>query len=231
MSAKPIWAAEAATGGQPWRLADELWQRWMVAAREAFRGGQAARAGALWRAAGDMAASFSRGDPRTAASLDALANACGRESGRRELLLRALEAWALAGAWVEAMAVTERARSSLFHQRLATRHAGAWPDILRRRQRRTLAAGRAATAARLASLTGESAAVREALALRRDAFGERESGAAAMAAWLGEPVAGPIGDRFLERPPTGRDDEARLLAAALLAPACPFAPPAPRRKP
>ncbi len=214
MSARPIWAAE----GPPWLLADQLWQRWMVAAGDAFRAGRRARAAALWREAGAMAASFAAGDPRMAASLDALANAEG-EDGRRRLL-QALEAWRRAGAWVEAMAVTERARSSLFHQRLAGRHAEVWPELRRRRARKLLAAGRAATAARRAALAGERAAVEEALARRRDAFGARESGAAAMAAWLGVAVAGPVSERFRERPPPGRDDEARLYGAALLAPVC-----------
>lgn len=175
----------------------------------------------LWHEAGEAAQGFAAGDPRRAASLDALGSCAlreGREDAARELWCRALDAWTEAEAWVEAMAVVEGARSSTFHVRLAGRHPGAYPEIVRLRHRRTLAAGRAATAANLAARDGDREALEAALVARCAAFGARESGAAAIAARLGRPVGERIVDRFAERPPVRDDDERRLYAAALLAP-------------
>lgn len=181
------------------------------------------RAG-LWDDAARAAECFAAGDPRRAASLDALATLAhrhGREREARDLRHRALDRWQEAEAWVDAMAVVDGARSSTFHVRLAGRHPGAYPEIVRLRHRRTLAAGRAGTEANRAALDDDRAALEAALAARSDAFGPRESGAAAIALRLGHPVTLRIVDRFAERPPARDDDERRLYAAALLAPVLP----------
>jgi hypothetical protein len=81
-----------------------------------------------------------------------------------------------------------------------------------------LAAGRAGTMARRAALDGDIENMRTALNQRRDAFGHRESDAAAMAAWLREPIAETPVHRFADLPPKQRDDTARLYGATLLAP-------------
>jgi len=178
------------------------------------------RAG-LWAEAARAAEGFAPCDPRRAASLDALATLAqrqGRDDAAGPLRQQALTSWDAAEAWVAAMGVVEGARSSTFHVRLASRHPGAYPEIVRLRHRRTLAAGRAGTVANDAASAGDMAALETALAARREAFGPREAGAAAIAARLGRPVAERIVDRFAERPPRHDDDERRLYGAALLAP-------------
>ena len=209
-----------------WRLSDELWTRWMAEARAAWLAGVAGTAASLWREADALASRFDRDDPRRAASLHARALLV-RDAGPAEAALRAaVEAWTRAETWVDAMAVVDGARSSLFHQRLEARHGGVYPEIVRRRHRKTLAAGRAAAEAQLAARRDDAAAMAAAMARRRDAFGHRESGAAAMARWLGEDIAGRAVDRFAEVPARRPDDEARLYAAALLVPVVACARPA-----
>jgi hypothetical protein len=204
-----------------WLLSDHLWERWMERARGMFKAGALDDAGALWRAASDMAQTFADDDPRRAASLDALATfAAGSGDGERaaEFYGRALERWSAAGAWVARMDVAQAARSSMFHLRLESKHTGAYPEIGRARHVKTLAAGAAGTEANLAFLTTDPDAMDGALNLRRAAFGRREAGAAAMAGALGQIVEERIIDRWSERPPQRFDDERRLYAAALLAP-------------
>ena len=203
------------------RLDELLWERWMAGAADAFAAGERHCAALLWRAAAGSARDLPDNDPRRAASLCALATltlAEGRDEAARLLWRRALEQWDAAAAWVEAMGVAQGARSSTFHLRLETKHKGAYPEIVRVRHRRTLAAGRAGSVANLAALEGDAGALARALDDRREAFGPRETGAAAIAARLDLDVEQPVVARFRERPPTGFDDEHRLYAAALLAP-------------
>jgi len=208
----PTWAAE--TSAPAWRLSDALWVRWMADARTAWNDGRSDGAMPLWREAQAMSETFDAADPRRAASLHVCAIADGGTDG----FVAALAAWEKAEAWVETMGVVDGARSSLFHQRLEAKHRGAYPEIVRHRHRKTLTAGRAATEACLAARHSDTGAMTVALETRREAFGHRESEAAAMAAWLGQPVTERLVDRFAERPPPRPDDEARLYAAALLAP-------------
>ena len=219
----------------PWRPADLLWERWMAAAGRAWAAGRHAEAAELWRAARAGAEAFAGADPRRATGLDALGSlalGAGDRAAARRHWRDALVAWDAALPWVEAMAVVEGARSSSFHARLVARHPGSYPEIVRRRHRRTLAAARAGSEANLGALDGDRAALGEALAARCAAFGPRESGAWAIAARLGMPLAEPPLDRFGACPPRRPDDERRLLAAALLAPVL-YAgtpPPASRRR-
>lgn len=197
-----------------WRLDEQVWQGCMATARRAWQQHDRNHALALWKSAHKLTAKFHEDDPRRAASLDTLATCDGAWSRLQE----ALESWERAVRWVETMGTAQSARSSLFHLRLESKYPGAYPEIVRHRHRKTLAAGRAGTLARCAALAGDRQAMREAMNLRRDAFGHRESEAAAMAAWLGEPVGERLVERFAERPPPRLDDEARLYGAALLAP-------------
>jgi hypothetical protein len=193
----------------------------MERARMLFKTEALDEAGRLWRAASDIAQTFSDNDPRRAASLDALATHAADSGDRdraRRLYRESLAAWQAAGDWVEVMGTAQAARSSMFHLRLESKYPGAYPRITRARHVKTCAAGRAAAEANLAALTDDREAMRRAMAARRDAFGKREAGAAAMAAALGEIVEARVMDRWAERPPKRFDDERRLYAAALLAP-------------
>ena len=116
------------------------------------------------------------------------------------------------------MGTAQAARSSMLHLRLESAYPGAYPEITRARHYKSAAAGRAGCAANLALLRGDQDGLREAMTARRDAFGMRESSAAAMAARLGEPVDADVLDRWTARRPQRFDDERRLYAAALLAP-------------
>ena len=165
-----------------------------------------------------MASGFAPDDPRRAATLHARALMIAGPDGIEAGLAAALEAWQAAGPWVERMAPGARARSSLFHMRLESKHRGVYPGMARQRCRRMLHAGMALVEAERAARRGDRRAMEAAMACRRDAFGHRESAAAAMARWLGEPVRSRVIDRFAEHPPMMRDDEARLYAAALLVP-------------
>ncbi len=204
-----------------WLLSDHFWEQWMVRARTLFANGDHDDAGRLWRAANDMTEAFAPNDPRRAASLDALgtlAAADDNRDGAAQFYDKALEAWHAAGDWVAVMGTAQAARSSMFHLRLESRHPGAYPEITRARNYKTAAAGRAGCAANLAILNADQEGLRQAMTARRDAFGLRESGAAAMASKLGEPVDADVLDRWTARPPQRFDDERRLYAAALLAP-------------
>lgn len=215
-SVVPISEARESLSG--WRLGDELWVDWMAGARAAWLDDDRAHAAACCCQADLMAASFAPDDPRQAATAHARALMIAGPGGIEAGLAAALEAWQVAGPWVERMAPGVRARNSLFHMRLESKHRGVYPDIARQRCRKMLRAGMALVEAERAARRDDRHAMEAALACRRDAFGHRESAAAAMAHWLGEPVRGREIDRFAEHPPAGRDDEARLYAAALLVP-------------
>lgn len=215
-SAVPTSVARESLSG--WRLGDELWVDWMAGARAAWLDDDRAHAAACCSEADVMASGFEPDDPRRAATAHARALMIPGPGGIEAGLITALEAWQAAGPWVERMAPGVRARSSLFHMRLESKHRGVYPGIARQRCRRMLRAGMALVEAERAARRGDRHAMEIAMACRRDAFGHRESAAAAMAHWLGEPVRGREIDRFAEHPPTMRDDEARLYAAALLVP-------------
>ena len=218
MNTSVVPTSEAREGISGWRLGDELWVDWMAGARAAWLDDDQAHAATCCCQASVMAASFEPDDPRRAATAHARALMMAEPGGIEAGLAAALEAWQAAGPWVERMAPGVRARSSLFHLRLESKHRGVYPGIARQRCRKMLLAGKALVEAELAARRGDRHAMEAALACRRDAFGHRESAAAAMAHWLEEPVRGREIDRFAEHPPTMRDDEARLYAAALLVP-------------
>ena len=218
MNTSAVPTSEASEDLSGWRLRDELWADWMAGARAAWLDDDRAHAAACCRQADVMASGFAPDDPRRAATAHARALMIPGRGGVEAGLVVALEAWRAADPWVERMALGVRARSSLFHMRLESKHRGVYPGIVRQRCRRMLHAGMALVEAERAARRGNRHAMEAALACRRDAFGHRESAAAAMAHWLGEPVRGREIDRFSEHPPMMRDDEARLYAAALLVP-------------
>ncbi|MDG2482515.1 MAG: hypothetical protein P8Q36_16855 [Alphaproteobacteria bacterium] len=201
-----------------WRLSDELWTRWMVAARTAWCAGDTTQCEILWQAASQMAEGLVPDDPRRGASLHTISLLCSDIARRLALLEDAINAWLSAEHWIETMGTAQSARSSMFHLRLEKKHPDAYPEIVRQRHRKTLAAGRSAAMAQHAALARDRAAMAGAMVLRRDAFGHRETEAAAMATWLGEPIGERLVNRFEERPPPQQNDEARLYAAALLVP-------------
>jgi hypothetical protein len=210
--------APSATG---WFLSDHLWERWMELALALFRDGKLDEAGGLWQAAHDIARTFVDNDPRRAASLDALGTLAAARGDRtccEQLYREALDAWEAAQTWVDRMQVAQAARSSMFHLRLESKHRGAYAEVTRARHVKTRLAGEAGTTAKLAVLANDPDAMGIALERRRDAFGRRETGAAAMAAAIGQTVDERMIDRWSERPPVRYDDERRLYAAALLAP-------------
>ena len=218
MNTSAVPTSEARENLSGWRLGDELWVDWMAGARAAWLDGDRTHAAACCRQAGVMASGFAPDDPRRAATAHAHALMISGPGAAEAGLAAALEAWQAAGPWVERMAPGVRARSSLFHLRLESKHRGVYPGIARQRCRKMLQAGMSLVEAERAARRGDRQAMETALACRRDAFGHRESAAAAMAHWLGESVPGRVIDRFAEHPPTMRDDEARLYAAALLVP-------------
>ncbi len=218
MNTSAVPTSEAREDRSGWRLGDELWVDWMAGARAAWLDDDPAHAAACCSQADVLASGFEPDDPRRAATSHALALMSPGPEGVEAGLEAALEAWQAAGPWVERMALGVRARSSLFHMRLESKHRGVYPDIARQRCRKMLRAGMALVEAERAARRGDRQAMEAALACRRDAFGHRESAAAAMAHWLGELVRGREIDRFAEHPPVVRDDEARLYAAALLVP-------------
>ena len=210
--------SEARENLSGWRLGDELWVDWMTGARAAWLDDDPTHASACCCQASVMAAGFEPDDPRRAATAHARALMAPGSGGVEAGLAAAFEAWQAAGPWVERMALGARARSSLFQMRIESKHRGVYPDIARQRCRKMLHAGMALIEAERAARRGDRHAMEAAMVCRRDAFGHRESAAAAMAHWLGEPVRGREVDRFAEHPPMARDDEARLYAAALLVP-------------
>lgn len=141
-----------------WRLADLLWERLSEAALAAFDSGHADHADELWNAAQTLAEGFATNDPRRASSLNNRAVACriaGDADEAVDLCRRALAGWTAADIWVDCMAVEPRARSSLFHLRLESKHRDRYRALARDDYRRLLRAGGAATARNLARMSGD----------------------------------------------------------------------------
>lgn len=206
--------------GLPWRVDDLCWETWSETALAAHRAGRARAAARLWAHA--VALAFEPGDPRRAASLNNGAVAAKDRAG----LEAALAAWDAAEAWVSAMTVTSRARSSTFHLRLEARHRDAYDANARALHRRELGAGRAVTLANLGLLDrargGGLAPIEDAARLRSEALGAGEAGAvwlAALAASLGagRPPPAPPALPWPERRPVALGDGRRLFGAIYLA--------------
>jgi hypothetical protein len=145
-------AERAAALKAGWRAADIVWERLQVEGNARLRGGDRAGAGRCFRRAGWIALwRFHGPDPRRATTLANLALAdrlAGREGRARRRYARARRIWREAGRFIANMRIARRARSSLFHLRMETRHWDTYQDNTRIR----MTAFARETAAALAAL-------------------------------------------------------------------------------
>jgi len=155
MSAAPTSGGDGPTSFRPlggdWSEADATWESEQHQAADAARDGDLSSAAVHWAAALRLArASFADNDPRLATSVANHAHAArynGRENEAARLFDEALRIWDASGPWIEAMRPDRRARSSLFHLRLESKHPGGYEHHARGRYRALAAEGRAALTA------------------------------------------------------------------------------------
>ena len=135
-----------------WHAADLDWERLQEQGNALLRRGDRAGAGRSFRRAGWIALwHFPGADPRRATTLANLGltdRLAGREGRARRRYARARRVWRQAGRFIAAMRIARRARSSLFHLRMETRHWDTYQDNTRIR----LTAFASETAAALAAL-------------------------------------------------------------------------------
>jgi tetratricopeptide (TPR) repeat protein len=168
------------------RAADAAWEDLTERATTAWESGRHDEALDCYRSAAAIASAFAAADPRSAAARANLAAAQAEVAGRAakpSALSDAALAWERARSWIDTMTVDHKPRSSLFHHRLERKHPGAYQESARHGYRRMLEGGRAACLNNLANClaaagrTAEAEALyREALPLRRAAFGARDIG-------------------------------------------------------
>ncbi len=163
MSGAPTWAADppdaAALAAAGWSEAELTWEHVQVAAAEALAEGKPEEAADFWQTGLALArATFAADDPRLAASLanHATGLQLAGEGGAAALLDEALTVWDRAGPWLEALKPERRARSSLFHLRMETKHKGGYERHSRARYGKLAEEGRARIEA-LAAGEGEMA--------------------------------------------------------------------------
>lgn len=165
------------SGSAPWRLSDLLWEHLTEAGRDVFDTGKHEEAGALWRAAVELAQGFGSDDPRRAAGLHNQAAAARSVGDAREaeaLYREALAAWDLSPRWVERMDPGQRARSSLFHLRLEQKYRDWYRALALKEAQRLADAGRGATLNNLGELFHGAGKAKEAEDLYREALKARE---------------------------------------------------------
>jgi hypothetical protein len=144
MCAAPISAGEAA-----WTPADADWEQLQVEAAAAFAACDLVGAAQSWAAGLRIARRhFEADDPRLATSLANHALGLRRhgDAVAERLFTDALEVWRAAPAWLARHRLAPRARSSIFHLRLETKHGGAYDANRRRRAETLLRGAREATA-------------------------------------------------------------------------------------
>ncbi len=128
-------AERAAALKAGWRAADLDWERLQEQGNAFLRSGDRAAAGRCFRRAGWIALwRFRATDPRRATTLANLGltdRLAGREGRARRRYARARRIWRETGPFIAAMQIARRARSSLFHLRLETKHWGTYQDNLR----------------------------------------------------------------------------------------------------
>lgn len=149
MSARHIWGFDRgdtemrAALNAGWRRADLAWERIMEAGCRASRAGAPGRAGRLFLLADLLARlRFDAGDLRRATAPAAralLLAGAGRTRTADAQRARALRHWAGAGAFIAAMEIRPRARSSLFHLRMEALHRDTYHANLRLRLSRMAA--------------------------------------------------------------------------------------------
>ena len=130
-------AAAARAAG--WRRSEIWWERLQARAKARQIAGDLDAAARGWMLAHGLGLiCLSRQDPRFACGL-ANAAAAARHRGRlriaEERHRRACELWRSVPTWVERIRPAPRARSSLFHLRLARRHAETYRENLRAKLR------------------------------------------------------------------------------------------------
>lgn len=165
-----------------------LWVRTTETANSEFDSGRFSVAAENWRNAHHIAREFDDRDPRLAGSLNNLAIAfrISHDFDEAERIYHnALENWQSVADWVDRMQLRQRARSSLFHLRLESKHRKKYDKIARKNYQKLLSAGLAGTLNNLAELFHSTNRLKEAeqfyhRALRRrtDSMDEQESGVA-----------------------------------------------------
>ena len=151
-AADGIDAAALARAG--WHNAELVWEQIQETAAESLIAGDLADACELWLGALEVAETqFVAGDPRLATSLANAARAHRRAGDQRaaaESYARAISGWADCDGWMTALAPERRARSSMFHLRLESKHRGGYEQHSQARYR-ALAEETRAHLARLAA--------------------------------------------------------------------------------
>ncbi|MDH3669315.1 MAG: tetratricopeptide repeat-containing protein [Paracoccaceae bacterium] len=142
MCAQPISASDgdaelAAALRAGWRRADLAWERLQEQGNVHLIAGETADATRCFRRAGWIAVfRFRRGDPRHATTLANLAyidHLAGREARAKRRYAKAKRLWQGANEFIQAMAISRRARSSLFHLRMEARHWTTYQENTRKR--------------------------------------------------------------------------------------------------
>ena len=142
-----------------------LWVHITEAAISEFDGGRFAAAAEGWKSAHSVAQEFDDCDPRLAGSLNNLAIALRIKKDFEQAARcyrKALENWESASHWIDRMRLTQRARSSLFHLRLESKHRKKYDQMARRNYQKLLSAGQAATLNNLAELFHSTNRLKEA---------------------------------------------------------------------
>lgn len=137
--------------GGDWSDADAAWESEQYQAAGAAKAGDPSSAAVHWAAALRLArANFAANDPRLATSIAnhaAAARYNGHAEEAAQLFEEALRVWDASGPWIGALRPERRARSSLFHLRLESKHPGGYEHHARNRYRALAEEGRAALAA------------------------------------------------------------------------------------
>jgi tetratricopeptide (TPR) repeat protein len=186
-----------------------LWVHITEAATSEFDGGRYSIAAEKWQNAYRIAQGFDDCDPRLAGSLNnmAIAYRIKKDFEQAARCYRnALENWESASHWIDRMRLTQRARSSLFHLRMESKHRKKYDNIARRNYQKLLSAGQAGTLNNLAELFHSTNRFKEAeqsyhQALRRriGSMDEQECGVAIIntnLASLSDTFNKPPGTRF-----------------------------------
>jgi tetratricopeptide (TPR) repeat protein len=153
-----------------------LWVHITDAAILEFDGGRFGVAAEKWQTAYQIAQGFDDCDPRLAGSLNNLAVAfrINKDFKQAERCYRnALENWESAVDWVDRMQVGQRARSSLFHLRLESKHRKKYDNMARRNYQKLLSAGQAGTLNNLAELFHSTGRFKEAEQFYHQALRQR----------------------------------------------------------
>jgi tetratricopeptide (TPR) repeat protein len=155
-----------------------LWVHITETATSEFDDGRFSIATEKWQDAYRIAQGFDDCDPRLAGSLNNLAIAFRIKKDFEQAARcyrNALENWESASHWIDRMRLPQRARSSLFHLRLESKHRKKYDNIARRNYQKLLSAGQAATLNNLAELFHSTNRLKEAEQFYHQALRKRTS--------------------------------------------------------